>query len=286
MYTGKTMAEAVRKWQHDALPHISAIARELGVPFELDNIKWEESGHKVGYYNKKGARDTVEFKPSSTLKIRRKMGESRPRGKQENELAVVDDVGPNDYDTTETLSWTRGKSMELSETESQTQGWSVTVTQGFEVGGEASGVKYIAGLEIGNSGENSKEKAENNSDSWESTHSTEVDLPAGEIARLIQTVRTGEMEIDVEDFIVLDMGWRIADWKERKNEYLKNHSGWAKKGDTKSRWLWECTDVNDFRTMLEGTNPRYPGLKLDKLDKATYGMDKNQETCCLANERR
>ena len=105
------------------------------------------------------------------------MGEARPRGELKNELAVVDDSGPNDYDSEETLSWTRGKSMSLVDTESATHGWGVTITQGYEIGGEAAGGKYIGGIELAANGEYSKGKAEENADSWDVTKSTKIDLP-------------------------------------------------------------------------------------------------------------
>ncbi len=31
---GRTMAEAVRKWQHDALPRISALSHAIGTPMD------------------------------------------------------------------------------------------------------------------------------------------------------------------------------------------------------------------------------------------------------------
>ena len=226
----------------------------------LGNRNWYEDGGTPGLFHKKNERDKIAFIPLKTAKIRRVMGDARPVGEQKNVLAVVDDAGPNDFPTVETLGWSRSTSLELSDVNSMTHGWSVTVSAGFEVGGDAQGGKVVGGLEIGAHGEYSKERAESKSESVEATHTTQVELAAGEMARILQTVRTGEVEIDVTDYIVLGLGWRIKDWKTPNNNLLKDHAGYAK-DHTKSRWHWECTDAFDLATMGEGNNPRYPGLR-------------------------
>ena len=183
-----------------------------------------------------------------------------PWANRSNLLAIVDDAGPNDFPTVETLGWSRSTSLELSDVTSMTHGWSVTVSAGFEVGGDAQGGKVMGGLEIGAYGEYSKERAESKAESVEATHTTQVELAAGEVARILQTVRTGEVEIDVTDYIVLELGWRIKDWKVPNNDLLKDHAGYVK-DHTKSRWHWDCPDAMDLITMAEGSNPRYPGLR-------------------------
>ena len=266
MYEGRTLDEAGRKWQNDAKWRVEQIARYLGIDMDLGNREWYEDGGQAGLFLKRKSRDIIAFKPLATQKIRRVMGDARPVGEQKNELAVVDDAGPNDFDTVETLGWSRSQSLELSEVNSMTHGWSVTVSAGFEVGGDAQGGKVMGGIEIGAHGEYSKEKAESKSTSVEASHTTEVALKAGEMARILQTIRAGEVEIDVTDKIVLELGWRIKDWKHRNNRYLNDHDGYAK-DHTKSRWHWDCTDTFDFLTMAEGGNPRYPGLRGKDLRK-------------------
>ena len=255
-YTGRNLEEAYRKWQIDALPRITKLSDALGIPYDDKNKKWVESASNFGYWTKRGARACVDFGNMRTEKIQRELGEPRPVGEQKNELAVVDQAGPNDFDSEETLSWTRGKNEELTDTSSQTHGWSVTVTSGFEIGGEASGGKIIGGLELGASGEYSNEKAEANGDSWETSHSTTIQLPKGQVARIVQTIRTGEIEIDVTDLIVLELGWKVKDWKHRENNNLDGHAGEQSGG--KTRQHWHLTSAYDLLTLGDGTNPRYP----------------------------
>ena len=260
MYEGRTIAEAGRQWQNDAKWRVEQIAQYLGIGMDLGNRRWREDGGTPGLFHKQDERDTIAFAPLKTAKIRRLMGDVRPVGDQKNVLAVVDEAGPNDFPTVETLGWSRSTSMELTDVNSMTHGWSVTVSAGFEIGGDAQGGKVIGGLEIGSHGEYSKERADSKSESVEATHTTQVELAAGEVARILQAVRTGEVEIDVTDYIVLDLSWRVKDWKNRNNGLLDNHAGYVR-DHTKSRWHWECTDAFDLATMGEGDNPRYPGLR-------------------------
>lgn len=265
-YSAPSLPEAARKWQRDALPRIQILARALGIdaaPPTSDSGKWIENGNRQGLFYYKGERDTVKFCPVRTAKIRRKMGEIRQAGEQKSELAVVDEAGPSDFDTTETLSWSRGTQREIAETKSETYGWGITLYQGWEAGGEAQGGKALGGIEISASGEYSKERATSSGEEWGVEHSTEVAIPKGCVARLMQTVKTGPAEQDVEDRIVLELGWRYADWKHRRNKYLNGHVGYAPKGKSKSRWHWDCLDTGDLSSaMLAGgvANPRYPGI--------------------------
>ena len=140
-YEGRTIAEAGRQWQNDAKWRVEQIARYLGIDMDLGNRRWHEDGGTPGLFLKQKSRDIIAFSPLKTFKIRREMGDPRPVGEQRNVLAVVDDAGPNDFPTVETLGWTRATSLELSEVNSMTHGWSVTVSAGFEVGGDAQGGK-------------------------------------------------------------------------------------------------------------------------------------------------
>ena len=220
------------------------------------------------------SRDTIEFKPYKTTRIRRKLGDIRPVGELKNELAVADESGPSDFDTVETLEWAVGTNRSIVDTDSMTHGWSVTVTQGYEIGGDAAGGKYVGGIELGAHGDYSKETAKGLESSVGATKSTQVELPAGQIARIVQTVQSGEVEVDVEDFIVLELGWRVRDWKVPNNTLLKNHSGFGGKERSKSRWHWDCLDAYDLLTLGEGTNPRYPGARGQRLiDRKDIGDD-------------
>lgn len=261
MYKGRTIEEAVRKWQNDALHHVSVVSAGLGIDFNLGNKEWTEQGNQAGLFHKSHERDTIEFKGPRTEKVNRKIGDVRPTGDRKNELIVVDQVGPNDYDAVQELSSKIGETTEISHVKSETHGWSITVTAGFEIGGDAQGGKVIGGLELGASGNYSKETADAVAKSIESSRETEVLLPRSEIAEMVQTLQTGEAEADVQDFIVLELGWRVRDWKKVNNAMLKDHSGFGGKERSKSRWHWDCLDTIDFITGMEGVNPRYPGLK-------------------------
>ena len=65
-------------WQHDALPHVAAIARRLGVDIEEWNRNWIEDGRVPGYYRKRDSRDVIAFIPYATAKIRRIIGRGPP----------------------------------------------------------------------------------------------------------------------------------------------------------------------------------------------------------------
>ena len=253
-----TIPEAVRKWQRDALPHVSELSKFLGIPFQTGNRRWVESNSNPGYFAKDGERDTIAFIPYRADKIVRKIHDIVPAGELDNVLALVDHVGPNDYDSEETLGWTRGTSRTLTDTDSQTHGWSTTVSLGFELGVE--GKKVVGGIELGAHGDYSHETANEKGSDAGGSHSTKIDLPRGEIAKMLQSVRSGPGVADVEDLIVLAVGFKVADWKRPTNDYLKDHSGFSKKGRSKSRWHWDVPDVNDLRMAFEGTNPRYPRM--------------------------
>ena len=80
MYEAKTIPEAIRQFELAALPHVSAIVKELGVPF--DNSKqWVESKSTDGQYYRNGERDRVHFKrPTGLVSARRVRGETVPEG--------------------------------------------------------------------------------------------------------------------------------------------------------------------------------------------------------------
>ena len=45
------MAEAVRKWQHDALPKISGLSHAIAIP--MDGGDWSERPDSPGYYTRR-----------------------------------------------------------------------------------------------------------------------------------------------------------------------------------------------------------------------------------------
>ena len=56
----KTIPEAVRQFQQAALPHVSAIVKALGVPFN-NNKAWKESKGTAGQWYRSDERDRVHF---------------------------------------------------------------------------------------------------------------------------------------------------------------------------------------------------------------------------------
>ena len=274
MYQAKTIQEAGRKWWNDAIPDIAFIARYLGIPFSPRN-DWSESSYEVGRFNNRGERDLIAFKPLTTIKIKRSMSDPRPVGEQKNELALINCVDNSQGSSTiqAALDWHKSEELALESVTSETHGWSTSVEIGFEAGNENA--KVFGSICLSASGEYSKSKAESKSSMIEGGGTIQVDVKPGEIARLVQTVRSGEVEVDVTDEIVLDLGWRIADWKKRTNGMLDGHSGYARKGSSRSRWHWECLSANDFRSMIEGSNPRYPNLNHKYLrDKCWFEIDR------------
>ena len=256
-YTGRTTVEAVRKWQRDAIPHVAAIARAFGVGFELGNKDWYEDGDRSGEWHKHHSRDLIRFIEPATDRIIRKIGDAVPVGAPEPKLVVVQTHGPYPYDSDVALTWNYGTSLSIQDSTSQTHGWSVTLTQGLEVGGEATGGKYIAGLELGSHGEYSKGKVEDRKSDIGTGGSQSIRLPAGEVVRMLQTISITPVEIEVTDRAIIRLGWKIADWKERKNHNLSGHVGTSRRSN-KTRWHWDCLNTDDFRTMMHGDNPRYP----------------------------
>lgn len=273
-YQSRTLAESGRLWWHDMLYDISFIAGYLGIPFEQSNKQWIESSHTPGDFYKKHSRDGIVFKPLIAEKIKRSIGDPKPVGTQKNELCLAD-VIDNSNGTSPihaSLNWSKRDSMTLENVTSETHGWSACVSIGFEAG--TDNAKVIGSLSLTASGEYSKSKAESKTTEIEGGGSIEVDVDQGKIAKLIQTVRSGECEVDVVDEIVLGLGWRVRDYKKRNNKMLEGHAGYARKGHNE-RWHWDCIDSNDFRTMIEGTNPRYPNVDSKILnDKCYYQINR------------
>ena len=61
--------------------------------------------------------------------------------------------------------------------------------------------------------------------------------------------------------------------------------GLAARSGAKSRWHWDCLDAYDLLTLGEGTNPRYPGSRGQRLidrkdigDDIAWLLDENRRT--------
>lgn len=273
-FSAHTIAEAGRMYWQSIIPDIAFISRYLGIPIAPKN-DWHESSSEIGHFNNQGERDVIEFKPLQAIKIKRTLGEIRPVGEQRNELALVDCIDNSNGKTpiTASLDWKKREALTLESVTSETHGWSSTVSIGFEAGNENA--KVIGELSLSAYGEYSKSKAQSKTSEIEGGGSIQVEVPAGQITRLIQTVRSGEVEIDVTDEIIIDLGFRVADWKKRTNGMLNGHSGYAHKGHSRSRWHWDCTSADDLRTMIGGANPRYPNVDSHiLLDKCYFQLER------------
>ena len=265
MYTGRTTEAAVRKWQRDALngPLIT-LSRVLGIDLNKysDLRKWYPEARTEGAWSRERERDRIIFvHPTPVVKIVRRIHDIIPDGKLNNDLAIADTAGPNDYDSEETLSWSIGTSARLTHTTSTTHGWSITTKLGFEAGTENN--KVTGGLELGAFGEYSQGRAEDKEKSLGSSKSTKIGLPAGDIARLMQTVQSGKGIAKVEDRIILDIQFEVWDYKKRIRGIegrLKGHAGYRGTGH-KRRVHWTCIGAEDLRSTFTGTNHRHPSLR-------------------------
>ena len=268
-YSAPTIQEAGRQCWQALIPDIAFISRYLGIPIDEKN-DWHESSSQVGYFNNHHERDTIEFHPLTTSKIKRTLGTIRPVGIQNKELALVQTIDNSNGESplTATLEWNKSEQLTIESVTSETHGWSICVTAGFEAGNENA--KFIGSLSLTASGEYSKSKAESKSSTIEGGGSIQVNVPPGKTTRLIQSVQSGEVEMDVTDEIILDLGFRVSDWKKRTNDQLNGHAGYARKGHSRSRWHWDCLSTDDFRTMMEGQNPRYPSLDAKYLNEKCF----------------
>ena len=80
---------------------------------------------------------------------------------------------------------------------------------------------------------------------------------------MVQTVRTGEVEVDVEDFIVIELGLACRRLEGRPQRLSPQHAGHAiylngAGKPTKGALALGLPDDEDFLSMGEGGNPRYP----------------------------
>ena len=160
------MPEAIRQYELAALPHISAIVKALGVPF--DNSKpWIESKSSIGQYYRNNERDRIHMQhPINLVSVRREKGETTPKGERTTELLTV-----NEYDSYGTAyevhgGYTRRRGRVVADEHSSTLGWSVTAAvEGQAGGGESTGGSYLKiSLSTTVSGEDSDKHSEQDSD--------------------------------------------------------------------------------------------------------------------------
>ena len=87
VYEAKTIPEAVRQFQQAALPHVSAIVKALGVPFN-NSKSWKESKGTAGQWYRSDERDRIHFvMPVPLLKATKKKGVPQTIGDPETEAA-------------------------------------------------------------------------------------------------------------------------------------------------------------------------------------------------------
>ena len=240
MYEAKTIPEAIRQFELAALPHVSALVKALGVPF--DNSKpWTESKSSVGQYYRDGERDRIHFKhPTGLVSFRRVKGETVPKGDRTTELLTV-----NEYDSYGTAyevqgGYTRKRGRVTTDEHSSTLGWSVTAgVEGQAGGGESSGGSYLKiSFSTTVSGEESDKHSDQDSEEWEEPATYNMTVPSDQGLRVVQTVESGESTQKVTDYLELDLSFRIVDWKHLgKDSPLSGNADYKGYKDTKSRYV-------------------------------------------------
>ena len=261
MYEAKTIPEAIRQFELAALPHVSALVKELGVPF--DNSKqWTESKSTDGQYYRNGERDRVHFKrPTGLVSARRVRGETVPKGERTTELMTV-----NEYESYGTAyevqgGYTRKRGRVVADQHSSTLGWSVTAgIEGQAGGGESSGGSYLKiSLSTTVSGEQSDTHSEQDSVEFEEPATYNMTVPADKGLRVVQTVESGESSQKVTDYLELDLSFRIVDWKHLgKGSPLGGNADYTGYKSTKSRYVMGVDSIDDLRIILSGQSREYP----------------------------
>ena len=235
------MGEAVRQYQEAALPHISETAVCLGVPFE-NSKSWIESGSSVGQWYRKDERDRVHFDmPAPVLQVRRVRGEVVPVGERDTELLTVNEYEPYGREYEVTGGYTRKRGLTISDETSNTYGWSVTASiEGQKGGGESTGGSYVKlSLSTSVSGEHSKKHGEESSTEWEEPATYAMTVPEDQTLRVVQSVESGKSKQFVTDYLELDLGFSIIDWKHLSKSSSPLHGNADRAGykNTRSRVL-------------------------------------------------
>ena len=144
MYKAKTIPEAIRQFELAALPHVSAIVKALGVPFN-NSKPWLESKSTVGHYYRNSERDRLHFtRPTGLVSVKRVRGETVPKGERTTELLTVNEYDPYGHEYEVQGGYTRKRGRTVADEHSSTLGWSVTAgIEGQVGGGESSGGSYL-----------------------------------------------------------------------------------------------------------------------------------------------
>ena len=264
MYEAKTVPEAIRQFELAALPHVSAIVKELGVPFE-NSKPWKESKSTDGQYYRNSERDRVHFvRPTGLVSVRRVRGETVPKGERTTELLTVNEYEPYGHEYEVHGGYTRKRGRVVADQSSSTLGWSVTA--GIEAqggGGESSGGSYVkVSLSTTISGEQSDTHSEQTSVEYEEPATYTMTVPSDQGLRVVQTVEAGESTQKVTDYLELDLAFAIVDWKKLlKGSPLYDNADWKKYKSTKSRYVMEVESIDDLRIILSGQSREYPGFK-------------------------
>ena len=264
MYKAKTIPEAIRQFELAALPHVSAIVKALGVPFN-NSKPWLESKSTVGLYYRNSERDRLHFtRPTGLVSVKRVRGETVPKGERTTELLTVNEYDPYGHEYEVQGGYIRKRGRTIADEHSSTLGWSVTAgIEGQVGGGESSGGSYFkVSLSTTISGEQADKHSEQDSLDWEEPATYTMTVPADKGLRVVQTVEAGESTQYVTDYLELDFAFSVVDWKHLANgSPLHNNADWKKYKGTKSRYVMEAESLDDFRIILTGQSREYPGFK-------------------------
>ena len=180
MYEAKTIPEAIRQFELAALPHISAIVKVLGVQFD-NSVPWLESKSTEGQYYRNNQRDRVHFvRPTGLVSVRRKRGETVPKGERTTELLTVNEYESYGHEYEINGGYTRKRGRVVADEHSSTLGWSVTAgIEGQVGGGESSGGSYFkVSLSTSISGEEADKHSEQESTDWEEPATYTMTVPS------------------------------------------------------------------------------------------------------------
>ena len=263
MYKAKTIPEAIRQYELAALPHISAIVKALGVPFN-NSKSWIESKSNAGQYYRNNERDRIHFNhPSELVSVRRVKGEVVPKGERTTELQTVNEYEPYGKPYQVHGGYTRKRGRVVVDQHSSTLGWSVTAAvEGQAGGGESSGGSYLKlSLSTTVSGDESDSHSEQDSEDWEEPATYDMTVHAHKGLRVVQTVQSGESTQKVTDYLQLDLSLRVVDWKHLdKDSPLSGNADYKGYKDTKGRYVMGIDSINDLRIIVSGQSREYPGF--------------------------
>ena len=272
----KSQSEALRLYHLSVLPHIGAIMKQLGVPFN-NNKEWVESGKSEGEFYRKDERDRVHFPvPAAMLKGDRVYGLPQPIGAKESEYLFVrrddlrglpsHDADGNQLHTTIEGKYTHSEDLVLKEEHSDTWGWSVSATIEAQAGGgESSGGSYFkASLTTEFNGSSADSYGKDNSTGNGAEIPYAYEAENGRVFRVDQMAYTSKEKVPVTDTMTLDLAFLIVDWHELANDSpLKGNYDKKDYKDTRSDIICRFDSLDEFRTAITGNNREYPGFTKD-----------------------